>query len=59
MKNILITFFIITSLVSADVKALSKRPFLNNPEDYTYTRGTYLIVLKSNKGILTKKFVKN
>ena len=35
-------------LVSAEVKTLSQRPFLDNPEDYTYTRGTYLIVLASS-----------
>ena len=39
---------ICVGLVNAEVKMLSMRPFIENPEDYTYSRGRYLIILGNN-----------
>ena len=36
------------SFTSAEVKTLSMRPFIENPEEYTYSRGRYLIILGNN-----------
>jgi Leucine-rich repeat (LRR) protein len=34
-----------TGLTGCEAKTLSMRPFIENPEEYTYTRGRYLIIL--------------
>lgn len=48
MRNLLYLFFIGISIVSAEIKTLSMRPFIENPEDYSYSRGRYLIILGNN-----------
>ncbi|MBC8310766.1 MAG: T9SS type A sorting domain-containing protein [Candidatus Marinimicrobia bacterium] len=47
MKNLLYLFVICLGFISAEVevRTLSMRPFIENPEDYTYARGRYLIIL--------------
>ena len=48
MRKLLYLFFIGLSIVNAEVKTLSMRPFIENAEDYTYSRGRYLIILGNN-----------
>ena len=45
MRNLLYFIIICLSFASAEVKTLSMRPFIDNPENYTYSRGRYLIIL--------------
>ena len=45
MKKLLLIIFFCIGLVNAEVKTLSMRPFIENPENYIYSRGRYLIIL--------------
>ena len=45
MRNLLCLIIICLSFAAAEVKTLSMRPFIENPENYTYSRGRYLIIL--------------
>ena len=48
MRNLLYFMVICLSFASAEVKTLSMRPFIENPEQHTYSRGRYLIILGNN-----------
>ena len=48
MRFIIIYLLISFGLLIAEVKTLSMRPFIENPENYTYSRGRYLIILGSD-----------
>ncbi len=45
MKKITAILFILLGIINAELKTLSMRPFIDNPEAYTYTRGGFLIIL--------------
>ena len=48
MKNYGLILGLLIGLILAEVRTLSERPFLAEPESFTYTRGTYLIVLANS-----------
>jgi len=48
MKKIAYLILLSFCILFSQDQNLSMRPFIDNPEDYTYTRGTYLIVLASS-----------
>ena len=45
MKKNTIFLFIFIGFICAEVKTLSMRPFIEDPENHTYTRGGYLIIM--------------
>lgn len=48
MRNLLYLIVVCLSFINAEVKTLSMRPFIENPENYSYTRGRYLIIVGNN-----------
>ena len=45
MKKIAFFILLSFSILFSEDQNLSMRPFIDNPEDYTYSRGIYLIIL--------------
>ena len=44
IKKIII--ILLSSLLFSEMKPLAIRPFLESPGDYSYSRGTFLIILR-------------
>ena len=47
-KNII--FVILSCLLIPDTKPLAIRPFIDNPEEISYQRGTFLIIIGNEGG---------
>ena len=41
----LVLIIIVSNFLFSDIETLSQRPFIDDPENYSYIRGTYLIIL--------------
>ena len=46
-----ITFLILHCFLLAETKPLALRPFIENPENYNYNRGIFLIIVGNSNGL--------